>query len=123
MQVFIGVSLFNFVFRLRAYTDFTEGLDQIDTLSDNNVERSSDQLNFWEDPDSESYTVIKPDINTTCESISCVTSSGWRTAVCLDMRLVNMSAGDLSGVRRVEQDSTPSKGRVHLILSYCNLVG
>ena len=92
----------------------------METFSDKDIEAPGD---FWEDSESVSYTVIRPDTNTTCESISCVTSSGWRTAVCLDMRLVNMSAGDLSGVRRVEQDSTPSKGRVHLILSYCNLVG
>ena len=120
MQVFIiGVSLFNFVFRLRAYTDFTEGLDQIDTLSDNNVERSSDQLNFWEDPDSESYTVIKPDINTTCESISCVTNTGSRTAVCLDMRLVNMSAGGLSGVSRLDTGNTSSKDGLRLMELTC----
>ena len=81
----------------------------METFSDKDIEAPGD---FWEDSESMSYTVIRPDTNTTCESISCVTSSGWRTAVCLDMRLVNMSAGALSGTSRLRPAQSPRKLRM-----------
>ena len=61
-------------------------------------------------PSSPSYSVIKPDnTEASCELISCVSSAGRRDVACLDLRLLNMSAGALSGASRLRPHLSPSK--------------
>ena len=58
----------------------------------------------WEDvgdPEFLEFSVLKPASNTSCEMISCVSSAGSRDVACLDMRMVNMSAGAFSATARL----------------------
>ena len=75
-----------------------EDIEELGNLSDKDSDDSKAPIqDFWTDSESLRYTVIRPHTNATCEDISCVTHSGRRDTVCLDMRMVNMSAGALSG--------------------------
>ena len=89
----------------------SEGVDYDDSESLNYGESDNNQTageveveEVWEDvgdPEFLEFSVLKPASNTSCEMISCVSSAGSRDVACLDMRMVNMSAGAFSATARL----------------------
>ena len=86
----------------------SEGVDYDDSESvsfeESDHQNRTAVADVWEDvgdPEFLEFSVLKPASNTSCEMISCVSSAGSRDVACLDMRMVNMSAGAFSATARL----------------------
>ena len=75
------------------YFEINEEDDHEDGKSDKNL------TNVWEIAEMserQEYRVLKPAKNSSCEMISCVSSSSMWDVACLDMEQINKTAGEYS---------------------------